>query len=67
MHLTGKEYIIPSGTPYYPSDGIHIEVHSLVPSSQSLICSMQALAAEAALESFLAAMISAPLVYILEL
>jgi len=35
----------------------------LHPNDQSLICSIAALAAEAALESFLASMISAPLFY----
>jgi len=40
-----------------------IDVHPEQPRAQSLICSIAALAAEAALDNFLAAIISAPLFY----
>jgi hypothetical protein len=54
--------MIPSGIPYDPSDGTAIDYHSpLVPETQSLMCSIAALAAEAALDNFLALMIAAPL------
>jgi len=38
-----------------------METQSLAPKAQSLMCSMAELAAEAALDNFLASMISAPL------
>jgi len=59
--VTGNEKINPFGTPYSPFDGTAIDVHPLAPNYQSLICSIAALAAEAAEESFLASIISAPL------
>lgn len=60
--VTGKEKTSPSGTPYDPSEGTAIEVHSpLVPFTQSLICSRAAFPAEAADDNFLASIISAPL------
>lgn len=60
--VTGKEKINPFGIPYgLLSELMAIEVHPLTPLAHSLMCSIAAFPAEAALDNFLAAMISAPL------
>jgi len=61
LQTTGYENSNPFGIPYSPFEWMAIEVQSSDPKTQSLICSIAPLAAEAADESFLAAIISAPL------
>jgi len=61
LHTTGKENIKSLGIPYDPSERIAMEVHPLEPLTHYSMCSIAELAAEAAEDSFLASMISAPL------
>jgi len=60
--VTGYEKTNPALIPYEPSDGTPIDNHfPFDPPTQSLTCSKAALAAEAALDNFLALITAAPL------
>ena len=60
--VQGKEKIVSLSTPYEPSLGTAMETQfPCEPRCQSLMWSMAALAALAALDSFLAAMMALPL------